>query len=130
MPHTNFLTLEQVLAIHDNQIELYGGGYGIRDLSLLEAAIARSQSTFDGEDLYPNIFLKAAVIMHGIIMNHPFLDGNKRSGSVSCSRFLFINGYDLVVNQRELVKTALKVHSKEISIEKLASWLKKNSRKI
>lgn len=129
MPHTDFLTLEQVLAIHDDQIERYGGSHGIRDLGLLEAAIVRPQSTFGGEDLYPNIFLKAAVIMHGIIMNHPFLDGNKRSGSVACARFLFINGYDLVVNQEELVRVTLKVHSKAISIEKLASWLRRNSKR-
>lgn len=130
MPHANFLTLEQVLAIHDDQIERYGGSHGIRDLGLLEAAIARPQSTFDGKDLYPNIFLKAAVVMQGVISNHPFLDGNKRTGSVSAARFFFINGYDLVVGQKELVRVVLKVRSKEVVVQKLASWLKKNSRKV
>ena len=127
---TVFLTLEQVLAIHDDQVERYGGGHGIRDLGLLEAAIARPQVTFGGEDLYPDIFIKAAAIMHGIVMNHPFLDGNKRAGTVSAARFLFVNGYDLRMSQDELVRTALKVHSKKMSLEQISTWLRKNSKKL
>lgn len=130
MPHTNFLTLEQVLAIHDDQIERYGGSHGIRDLGLLEAAIARPQSSFGGEDLYPDTFLKAGVYMHGIIMNHAFVDGNKRTGSVSMARFLFINGYNLVVSQKDLVATTRKIEAKKISIKELTLWIRKNSKRI
>lgn len=130
MPHANFLTLEQILAIHDDQIERYGGSHGIRDLGLLEAAIARPQSSFGGEDLYPDTFLKAAVLMHGIIMNHSFLDGNKRTGSVSMARFLFINGYNLVASQKDLVVTAHKIEAKKISIEDLTLWIQKNSKRV
>lgn len=130
MPHSNFLTLEQVLAIHDNQIELYGGSHGILDLGLLEAAIARPQSSFGGEDLYPDIFLKAAAFMHGLMMNHPFVDGNKRTATVSMARFLFINGYNLTAGQKDLVNAALNLESKKWAIGKLAKWLKNNSKKI
>lgn len=130
MPHTNFLALEQVLAIHDDQIERYGGSHGIRDLALLESAIFRCQATFAGEDLYLGIFLKAAVLMQGIISNHPFIDGNKRTGSVAAARFLFVNGYDLQTSQKALVSAALKVEAKKFPLERLATWLKKNSKKI
>lgn len=131
MPHIIvYLDLEQILAIHHDQIERYGGSHGIRDLALLESAVARPQSTFAGEDLYPDVFLKAAVIMHGIILNHPFLDGNKRTGTVSAARFLFMNDYMLKTTNKKLVEVALKVESKKISIKQLANWLSKNSKKL
>ncbi len=127
---TVFLTLEQVLAIHDNQIEQYGGSHGIRDLGLLESALARPQGSFGGEDLYPGIFFKAAVLVQGIILNHPFLDGNKRTGTVSAARFLFINGYELKTTNNPLVKTARLVEAKKLSLEELSSWFKKSSKRI
>lgn len=126
MPHKiTYLTLEEVLAVHDNQIETYGGSHGIRDLGLLESALARPQSSFAGEDLYPDIFHKAAVFMQSIILNHPFLDGNKRTGTVATARFLFINEHNIEISEKLLVKLALKVAAKKITIEQLAKWLKK-----
>lgn len=125
-----FLALEEILLIHDDQIEKYGGSHGIRDLGLLEAAIARPQAIFAGKDLYPDLFLKAAVVMQGIISNHPFVDGNKRTGVVCAARFLFINGYDLIASSSALVNIVRKIEAKKVSLEQLAAWLKKNSRKI
>lgn len=130
MPHIIvYLDLEQVLAIHHDQIERHGGSHGIRDLALLESAVARPQVTFGGEDLYTDVFLKAAVVMHGIILNHPFLDGNKRTGTVSAARFLFMNGYILKTTNAKLVEVAFLVESKKLSTKQLADWLKKNSKK-
>lgn len=91
MAKTIFLTLEQVLAIHYDQIERYGGSHGVRDLALLESATQRPQASFMGEDLYPDIFKKGAALMHSLILNHPFVDGNKRSGVVSTASFLHYN---------------------------------------
>lgn len=131
MPHKiTYLTLEEVLAIHDNQIETYGGIHGIRDLGLLESALARPQSSFAGEDLYPDIFHKAAVFMQSIILNHSFLDGNKRTGTVSLARFLFLNGYNIKVTNKILIELTLKIEAKKITLEKLTKWLKKHSQKI
>lgn len=131
MPHIlTYLTLEDVLAIHDDQIERYGGSHGVRDLTLLESAIARPQATFGGEDLYPNLFLKAAVIMQGILANHPFIDGNKRTGSVSAARFLFINGYDLIPSNKALVNISRRTEAKKVSLEQLAAWLRQNSKRV
>lgn len=126
---TIFLTLEQVLVIHENQIGLYGGTSGLRDLALLGSAILRPQTTFGGEDLYPTLFEKAAALMHSLVLNHSFLDGNKRTGTVSVLVFLEINGYEIDVSQKQLIKVALGVESKKLDINQLAGWLKKNSKR-
>ena len=130
MFNTIFLTFEQVLAIHDNQIEKYGGGHGIRDLALFESAIMRPQTTFGGKDLYPSIFEKAAVLMHSLIMNHPFVDGNKRTGTVSALIFLEINRFRIAVGQNELVDISLEVALKKTDVKDVATWLEKSSKKI
>ena len=130
MPKTSYITLEQVLAIHHDQIERYGGSHGIRDLTLLESAIERPKSSFMGEDLYPTIFDKAAALMHSILLNHPFLDGNKRTSMASATALLYFNGWSLKVEQKELVEAALAVESKKWSLEQISKWLKMNSVKI
>lgn len=125
-----FLTFEQVLAIHDNQIETYGGSHGIRDLALFESAIMRPQTTFGGKDLYPSIFEKAAVLMYSLVMNHPFVDGNKRTGTVSALVFLEINRFRIAVDQKELVDVSLEVALKKMDVKGVATWLEKSSKKI
>lgn len=127
---TIYLTLEQIIIIHEDQIVRYGGSSGLRDVSLLESAVFRPQSSFGGNDLYPTIFDKASVLMHSLILNHSFIDGNKRVGTASVLVFLELNGYQLRVTQKALVNTALGVESKKINTEKLAVWLKKYTKKI
>ncbi|MDO8461149.1 MAG: type II toxin-antitoxin system death-on-curing family toxin [bacterium] len=124
-----YLTLEQVLLIHEDQIVRYGGSSGLRDVSLLESAIFRPQSSFGGEDLYLTIFDKASALMHSLILNHSFIDGNKRTGTASMLVFLELNEYRLHVSQKALIEIALKIESKKINMEELADWLKKNSKK-
>lgn len=125
-----YLTLEQILLIHEDQLVRYGGSPGLRDLILLESAVFRPQSSFDGEDLYATIFYKAASLMISFILNHAFLDGNKRTGIASMLVFLELNGYKLKISQKALVNTALGVESKKINIKKLAALLKKHSKRI
>lgn len=129
MAEAVYLTFEQVLVIHDDQIERYGGRHGLSDLSLLESAILRPQTTFGGKELYPSVFDKAAAMMHSLILNHPFEDGNKRTGSVSAIVFLEMNGFILDVGQDELVNVVLKVESKNWGVKELSNWLEKNSKK-
>ena len=124
---TKYLTIEQVLIIHDSQIERYGGSHGIRELSLLESAVFRPQTTFSGDDLYPTIFEKASVLFHSLVLNHAFVDGNKRTATASTIIFLRINGYLLEVKSKELIECALKIASKEWNLEKIANWLEENS---
>ncbi len=124
-----YITLEELIAIHDSMIDLYGGSHGIRDLHLLQSALARPQSSFSGEDLYPKIFDKAAALFHSLMFNHAFIDGNKRTTFTSTARFLSLNGYEVAANDKEIVDFALRVESLHLSLEQISDWLKKNSKK-
>ena len=128
--NTSYLTLEQILLIHEDQIERYGGRSGLRDLSLLESATFRPQTTFDGRDLYIDIFEKAAALVNSLILNHPFVDGNKRTGVVSALVFLELNGWTLRVEEEDLLEAALKVATKKWNSEKLIDWIKTNSKPV
>ena len=129
-PRTYFLDIEQVLIIHTDQIERYGGSHGLRDLGLLESAVFRSQATFGKEDLYPSIFGKAAALFQSLVLNHPFIDGNKRTTTASTLVFLEMNGYSVKVGQKVLVKFVLQIEKETLEIEQIYSWLKKNSKKV
>lgn len=123
----NYLTPEQVLFIHYRLIEETGGCHGIRDLALLQSALARPMATFDNNDLYPDLFSKAAALMQSIIKNHPFVDGNKRAAVVVASIFLLRNGYSLRTSSKALERFTLKVASTKTEIEEIAKWFKKYS---
>jgi death on curing protein len=117
------------LAIHHGEVEKFGGSHGVRDLNLLDSALQRPQSSFMGEDLYPGVFNKAAAILHSILLNHPFIDANKRTATVSMAYFLHLNGYELEMSQEELVELALKVESKQLDLEQISKWLKDHSKR-
>jgi death-on-curing protein len=123
----NYLTAEQVIFIHAFVVEETGGSHGVRDLGLLESAVARPQATFDGDDLHPDIFIKAAALLHALIQNHPFVDGNKRTGALAVILFLEFNGYELNAKNKELESFALKVAVAKISLSEIADWLRKKS---
>jgi death-on-curing protein len=94
--HTpEFLTIQEVLEIHANQIESYGGSPGIRDQGLLEAALAQPEATFGGDYLHHGLYEMAAAYLFHLVQNHPFIDGNKRVGTVAAVVFLSINGIEL-----------------------------------
>lgn len=89
----SWLDVELVLQIHEMQIENHGGASGLRDEGLLEAAIKQPFATFDGVDLYPSVEEKASRLAFGIIRNHPFVDGNKRTGAQLLIVFVRMNNY-------------------------------------
>jgi len=124
-----YISLDEVVALHHNLVQKYGGSHGIRDFDLLISAVSRPQASFGGEDLYKNIFSKASALLHSLVLNHPFIDGNKRTGSASCIRFLYLNGYVLKAKNEELVKFVLAIASKKLDSDGIVVWLKKRSRK-
>ena len=130
MKKVRYLSLDVLIAIHDSMIEGYGGSFGIRDLGLLQSALARPQASFGGEDLYPTVLDKAAALFHSLIFNHAFVDGNKRTTMTTTARFLHINGYELAADEKEFVSFPLKVENKHLDIEKIAKWLEKNSKSV
>ena len=105
----DFLTLEEVLEIHDDQINRYGGATGIRDFGLLESALAQPQTIFGGSFLHTDLFEMAAAYFFHIIQNHPFMDGNKRVGAVAALVFLEMNNKTVIMTNDELESQVLSV---------------------
>lgn len=124
----NYLTSVQVLFLHSRLIAETGGGSGVRDLGLLEAAVARPQATFAGAELYPTLCAKAAALMYSLISNHPFVDGNKRVGIAAAALFLQRNGRQLVASNQEVERFTLRVAQGQLSVDEIAAWLEANSR--
>jgi len=124
-----YITTPQVLALHDQMVKRFGGSHGVRDLGLIESAVERPKATFDGVDLYPDIFTKAAVLMHSLLKNHAFVDGNKRTAYSSCGVFLKLNGYKLQNMHKASLKFAMNVENNSLELEEISNWLKKHSKK-
>lgn len=103
------LTLGEVIDLHQRVIEETGGAVGVRDLSALKAAVSLPRVTFDGRDLYPSIVEKAAALCFSLVMNHPFLDGNKRTAHAALEVTLVLNGLELsaTIDEQEGVFLAL-----------------------
>ena len=118
----NYLTAAQVLFIHARLIAETGGATGLRDLGLLEAAVARPQATFDGADLYPDRWAKAAALMASLVQSHPFVDGNKRVGVTAAGIFLQRNGLRLTATNDEVKAFALAVAQGAMTTEQIAAW--------
>jgi death-on-curing protein len=124
---TVYLRAEQVLFIHYRLVSETGGEHGVRDLGLLESAVARPQATFDRQELYPDLFEKAAALMESLINNHPFVDGNKRTGIACALLFLQQNGISLSAKNADLEKFTLRVASSKAGRSEITKWLKKHS---
>jgi death-on-curing protein len=106
-----FLTFYEVCEIHQQQIELYGGSAGVRDVAALESAVAMAAASFDGVYLHHSIAAMAAAYLFHICQNHAFVDGNKRAGANAAITFLLLNGYAPTLTEDELVDVVLAVVS-------------------
>lgn len=122
-----YLTPENIIQIHFEIIEETGGSHGLRDLNLLKSAVERPKAAFGGKDLYPNISLKGASLAHSLLLNHPFMDGNKRTAILSLIEFLQLNRKDIQATQKEIVEFALWVENKKPSVERISSWIEKHA---
>lgn len=118
-----FLPESLVIAIHDDQIRLYGGSYRVRDASSLDAALHMPQAQFDGQFLHPTIFHRAAAYGFHLSQNHPFVDGNKRTAGMAMFTFLRLNGLEPIAPEMEYYQTMMAVASGQMSKEQLADWL-------
>lgn len=118
-----YLTLAEVLSLHSRLMEQSAGDLGIRDLGLLESAVAQPRMTFGNEDLYPTILDKAVALGFSIIMNHPFVDGNKRTGHAAMETFLILNGREINASVDEQEDVILAVVSGRIGREVFVEWL-------
>ena len=120
---TDYLTIIEVLAIHHDQIERYGGAHGVRDFGLLEAALYRPQTGY-----YEDVIEEAAALWESLAMNHPFVDGNKRVAVAAMITFLAINGYAIKPDSREIYRFIIEnLEGRSFSYDRLAAWLRENT---
>lgn len=127
---TRYLATETVLEIHEELVIRYGGSHGVRDYGLVDSAVARPRAGFGDFEAYPDLFMKAAVLGHSLLKNHPFVDGNKRTAVASIGMFLEENGYQLIQSKNYLYRLALAVENNSLPEDQIAQWLKKHSKKI
>jgi death-on-curing protein len=123
-----FLTLGEVIEIHRDQIERYGGDPGIRDLGLLQSAMAMPAAGFGGRYLHMDLYAMAAAYLFHITQNHPFVDGNKRTGAVASLVFQSLNDVELEADEEEFERIVLGVAQGEIDKASVAKFLRENSR--
>ena len=124
---TDFLSVEDVLDLHADQVTLYGGEHGVRDIGLLESAVAQPQATFGGEFLHKDLFEMAAAYLFHIVQNHPFLDGNKRTGAVAALVFLDINGIEIDAPKGSLYDLTMSVATGQADKAQIAEYFRSHA---
>ena len=124
MPEIVWLLEETIIAIHHRQIAEHGGSEGLRDEGLLSSALDRPQNLFAYSKPSADLAALAAAYAFGIVRNHPFLDGNKRTGLIAARTFLLLNGVDLKASQDEKVLIFLQLAEGVLTQEELADWIR------
>lgn len=122
-----YLTIDEVLVLHAYQTDKFGGNPKVLDIKLLESALARPQTILSGKDMFPTIYDKAAVLATGIISNHPFVDGNKRTGVHAMLVFLKLNGVEISINDKVLAKLGNDIAKGTYSTKEVVKYLKENT---
>ncbi len=122
-----YLSAEQVLLIHERLLALFGGERGLLSYSLLDSACQRPHATFEEKELYSSLFAKAAALGHSLVLNHPFVDGNKRTAWEAMKRFLGENGYHLRATTNEIISLVLDIERKALDIDQITDWLTEHS---
>ncbi len=121
------ISLKEVEQIHNLLIEEFGGAKGIRDLGALDAAINRPFATFDQQELYPQPVDKAAAIIQSILINHPFIDGNKRTDYVLMRLLLLQSGQDIQAEQEERYDFVISIAIGQLTFNGIKEWLEKKT---
>ena len=121
---TRYLSAQQVLFIHARLTDETGGDHLLRDVGLLASAVARPRAAFGGEELYADLFAQAAALMQSLLLNHPFLDGNKRTGITAAALFLLGNGRGLTADNAEVERFTYAVTNGQVALDEMALWLR------
>ncbi len=124
------LTLEELVWLHAVAIEEFGGSPGIRDRGVLESAIGRPLATFGGKNLFATPFKRAAAVAESIVLNHGFVDGNKRTAMYAMAAWLEREGYAIEAKRGELRDLALTIAAHGFTIDQIAAWLEERSQPI
>jgi len=123
-----YLSLAEILDVHERLLAGSGGARGIRDLGALESAVSQPHASFDGRDLYPDLVAKAAALCYSLVMNHPFVDGNKRVGHAAMETFLLLNGGEIRCSVDEQERVMLQLAAGDISRDAFTQWVGQHTR--
>ncbi len=124
------VSIEQVIYLHERIIARAHGVSDVRDYPLLHSALERCKATFGGQDLYPGVLNKASALLHSLVMNHAFVDGNKRTAWQVTKRFLYANGYVIIAAQDEIVVLCVAVDDEGWNVGKIKQWLASHTQMI
>ena len=122
-----FLTVDQVLRIHADQVDRYGGSHGLRDRGAFESAVAQPESSFGSAYLHGDLFEMAAAYLFHLVQNHAFIDGNKRVGAVAADVFLTLNGIALQPTEEDYEALVMKVAQGQAEKPEIAEFLRAHS---
>lgn len=125
-----YLTVQEVLFIHFQVIARFGGRHGVLNLAGLESAVARPQATAEGNDLYAGVLEKAAVLLHSLVLNHPFQDGNKRTAFTALGLFLHFHRMTLVGPRADVENFVVSIADTHVAVEAIVDWLQSHTRSI
>lgn len=121
-----YLSISEVLELHERLIASSGGATGLRDLGALESAVSQPHATFAQQNLYPDLATKAAALCFSLVMNHPFVDGNKRVGHAAMETFLILNGSEIDCSIDEQERTILDLAAGRLDRDGFTNWVKKH----
>ena len=124
---TRYLALAEVLELHRTVIERWGGAGGVRDIGALESALAQPRHSFAGQDLYPDITSKAAALCFSLVLNHPFVDGNKRVGHAAMEALLMLNGHELRAPIDDQERVILDLAAGRLLRDQFLEWVKRHT---
>jgi death-on-curing protein len=122
-----YLTVDDVFEINQ---EVNEGTALLRDITLLESAVARPQASAFGQDAYATLFEKAAALFHSLALNHPFIDGNKRTATLAVIDFLYINGFQITWVKEEALEYIVEIAEGKRNVDQIAEWLRHNTQAI
>jgi death-on-curing protein len=121
-----YLSLAEVLELHKSVLERWGGASGIRDINTLQSALAQPRQSFGGQDLYPDLATKAAALCFSLVLNHPFVDGNKRIGHAAMEVFLMVNGHELRASVDEQERVMLDLAAGNLTRDAFVVWVEQH----
>jgi len=119
-----YLSIAEVLALDERLLATSGGGAGVRDLDALESAVSQPHAAFGGQDLYPDLITKAAALCYSLVMNHPFVDGNKRVGHAAMETFLLLNSHEIESDADEQEQVILQLAAGDLSRNAFIEWVR------
>ncbi|MEX0895599.1 MAG: type II toxin-antitoxin system death-on-curing family toxin [Patescibacteria group bacterium] len=122
MQNIAFISIEEVVIIHERMIEIGGGSSGIRDIELLHSAIERPKASFSGKYVYNSVIEMGSAMLQSLAKNHPFVDGNKRTAFFATLRFFEKNNYRFALKNSEIVTFMVSVDTKSLSVEEITDW--------